>query len=69
MAEQSLSRKQLKAQTGASGYIIDYLNDCNRLPVELKSKGRGYPTLYHPDAVQVVKEHLLKGDINCSHTT
>ena len=61
MAEQSLSRKQLKTLTGVAGYVIDYLNDCKRLPTLYESRGRGYPTLYHPDAVKVVEDHLKKG--------
>ena len=67
MEKRYITKKQLKAATTAPGYIIDYLRECNRLPIVHQAEGPGYGTLYHPDAVQVVKEHLLKGDINCSH--
>ena len=68
MEKRYITKKQLKTATNAPGYIIDYLRECNRLPIVHKAKGPGYSTLYHPDAVQVVKEHLLKGGINCSQT-
>ena len=69
MEKRYITKKQLKAATTAPGYIIDYLRECNRLPIVHKAKGPGYSTLYHPDAIEVVKEHLLKGGIKCSQTT
>ena len=60
MAKRYLTKKQLRAETNAPGYTIDYLKDCNRLPIISKSKGKGYPTRYHPDAVEVVKKHMQK---------
>jgi|TARA_Y100000310_G_scaffold89265_1_gene86383 hypothetical protein len=61
MAKRYLTKKQLTAETSAPGYTIDYLRDCKRLPIVYESRGQGYPTLYHPDAVKVVKDHLQKG--------
>lgn len=59
-----ITRKQLKTETGVPGYIIDYLHDCIRLPVVHESEGRGYQILYHPDAIQVVKDHVNKQRLN-----
>ena len=60
MIENTLTKTQLRRKVGCPGYIIDYLRDCGRLPVIRESKGQGYPALYHPDAVQVIEEHLNK---------
>jgi len=60
MIDRSISKSTLRKLTGCPGYIIDYLNDCGRLPVFQQSKGRGYPRLYHPDAIQIVESHLRK---------
>ena len=57
----SLNRNQLCKATGAPAYLITYLKNCGRLPIVQESSGRGYPTLYHPDAVKVVEDHLKKG--------
>ena len=56
----SLTRNQIKNTLGCPGYIIDYLYDCGRLPVVKQSKGRGYPILYDPEAIDIVKKHLNK---------
>ncbi len=56
----SLTRKQLVKLTNARPYTIAYLKDCGKLPIVRDSKGIGYPTLYDPSAVEIVKEHLNK---------
>lgn len=58
--EKSLTRKQLVKLTHAKPYIIAYLKDCGKLPIIRDSKGIGYPTLYDPSAVEIVKEYLNK---------
>ena len=58
--ENALNKTQLCKATGAPGYVIIYLKDCGRLPIDQESQGRGYPTLYNPEAVEVVKKHLEK---------
>jgi|TARA_Y100000310_G_scaffold62319_1_gene57628 hypothetical protein len=60
MEEKSLNRTQLCKATEAPGYLVIYLKDCGKLPIVKESQGRGYPTLYHPDAIKVVKDHLAK---------
>lgn len=60
MQKEQITQKDLVESTGAPPYIIKYLNDCKRLPVIQDSIGIGYPTFYHPDAIQVIKEHLKK---------
>lgn len=59
--ETSLTRKQLVKLTGAKPYTIAYLKDCGKLPIIRDSKGIGYPTLYDPQAVDIIKEHMSKG--------
>ena len=58
--EKSLTRKQLVKLTGAKPYTIAYLKDCGKLPLFRDSHGIGYPTLYDPSAVEIVKEHINK---------
>lgn len=58
--EKYMTKKQLRQELNCPGYIIVYLNDCGRLPIVKESKGKGYPTLYHPDCVQIINEHLKK---------
>ena len=55
-----LTKKQLRDELNCPGYVIVYLNDCGRLPIVKESKGKGYPTLYHPDSVKVIREHISK---------
>ena len=60
MSDIALNRNELQKATGAPVYMIVYLRNCGRLPIARESKGRGYPTLYHHDAIEVVKEHMRK---------
>ena len=60
MIENALTKTQLRKKAGCPGYIIDYLNDCGKLPIVQESRGKGYPTQYHPKAIDVIKEHLSK---------
>ena len=54
------TRRELKDITEAPGYLISYLKDCGRLPIILESRGRGFPILYHPDSVKVIRDHMRK---------
>ena len=56
----TVTMKELQHATGAPKYVINYLKENGRLPIAQESKGRGYPTLYDPYAVEVVKDHLGK---------
>lgn len=55
-----LFKKELVGLTGAPPYTIDYLYRCNRLPIIKESSGSGYPIIFHPDCVEIVKAHLRK---------
>ena len=66
-SQKVFTRKELQRITGAPSYTIAYLNDCGRLPVVHQSKGPGYPTLYHPDCVQIINEHLKKQSNGLEH--
>lgn len=56
----TLTLKTLTEKTGAPFYTIKYLHTCRRLPVIKESKGQGYPVQFHPDSIQIVKQHLSK---------
>ena len=60
MVKKSYTKTQLRLVTRAPGYIIDYLNDCNRLPVAEESTGKGYPRKYSPEAIDIVKKHIAR---------
>jgi hypothetical protein len=60
MENKNLTLKDLQKKTNAPAYVIHYLKDCNRLPISKQSEGRGYPTLYKPEAVEVIQEHISK---------
>ncbi len=55
-----ISRKQLCQITGAPYYMIDYLRALNRLPLVSDTRETGTPTIFHPDAVEVVRAHMSK---------
>ena len=59
-AHQSLpiTRKEIVNQTGCPYYIVDYLRQCGRLPIIAESLKRGVPTLFHPDSIKIVQEHI-----------
>jgi len=56
--EKALTRKDLVNQTGAKYYVIDYLRNCGKLPVIAYSLRKGISTLYHPDSIKVIRDHL-----------
>ena len=56
--EKALTRKDLVKQTGAKYYVIDYLRNIGKLPVIAYSLRKGISTLYHPDSLKVVQDHL-----------
>ena len=55
-----LTLKILTERTGAPFYIIRYLYLCRRLPILKDTKGRGNPIIFHPDSIEIVKDHLRK---------
>ncbi|NQU68801.1 MAG: hypothetical protein HQ510_12730 [Candidatus Marinimicrobia bacterium] len=64
MNEITLTLKQLVEKTNCPPYIIKYLHDCKRLPVFRESSGAGYPILYEPEAVDIIKTHVAKSTSN-----
>ena len=60
MEQENLTKTDLRRKIGCPGYVIDYLNDCGRLPVVEPSRGKGYPVRYDPKAIEIVKKHLGK---------
>ena len=58
MNKPTLTRKELIYKTGAKYYQIDYLRNIGKLPIVARSLKRGIPTLYHPDSIKIVQEHI-----------
>ena len=63
MEQEYLTKTDLRRKTGCPGYLIDYLNDCGRLPIVQASKCRGYPTKYDPKSIEIVKKHINQQQI------
>lgn len=55
-----ITRKVLCRLTGATVNQVAYLKDMNKLPVLRETTGPGDANIYAPEAVEVVKTHLLK---------
>ena len=53
-----ITRKIIVHITGCPHYTVDYLRMCGRLPIIAESLKRGVPTLYHPDSIKIVQEHI-----------
>ena len=53
-----LTLQTLARSTGAPPYIISYLKDTGRLPIYKESVGKGYPILYDPKAIDIVRDHM-----------
>mgnify|MGYP001158093498 FL=1 len=58
MVNKKYTLKDLQKATGSPVWLIQYLKGNNRLPIAKESPGRGYPTLYKPEAVDVINQHL-----------
>lgn len=67
--DSGLTPKMISEKTGAPFYVIKYLSALGRLPVLRKSPGRGYPTIFHPDAITIVRKHLEKSRRHVSGET
>ena len=59
----ALTRKELVEATSAKWWNIEYLYKRNRLPIVRASMGKGYPTLFHPASIQIVKAHLTRNEV------
>ena len=53
-----LTRKDLVKATACPPYLIRYYAECGYLPVIKQSSGPGVPTIFHPDAVLVIKQRM-----------
>lgn len=52
------TRKDLIAVTNCPPYKIAYYTQCGYLPIYRKSLGSGYPILYLPEAVDVIRARM-----------
>lgn len=60
--DEGLTLKELVHETGAAPHVIRYLLGLGRLPILQHSAGAGYPVIYSPNAILIVKEHLIKSN-------
>ena len=60
---EQLTLKTLTESTGAPFYTIRYLYLCQRLPILKDTEGRGNPIIFHPDSIEIVKDHLRKNSL------
>ena len=63
--QDTLTRKQIVHKTGCPHYTVDYLRQCGRLPIIAESLKRGVPTLFHPDSIKIVQDHLDRRYKSC----
>ena len=59
----TMTIKQLQDATGVPRYIINYLRDNRRLPIVKESPRRGIPTLFHPDSINVILDHVARSKV------
>ena len=57
-SKQRLTRKYLAKRTGAQPYQIYYLTTIGELPLIHEATGRGDANVYHPDAIDILKNWL-----------
>ena len=57
-----LTLKTLVQLSGASPHVVKYLTGLSRLPIIKETAGPGYARRYHPDAVQIIIEHMARRD-------
>ncbi len=67
MLNSKFTRKEICRITGATINQIAYLRDLKVLPIVQQSAGPGFPVIYSEEAIDVVKQHLQKG--NQDHKT
>ena len=63
--QDTLTRKQIVHKTGCPHYTVDYLRQCGRLPIIAESLKRCVPTLFHPDSIKIVQDHLDRRYKSC----
>ena len=63
--QNTLTRKQIVHKTGCPHYTVDYLRQCGRLPIIAESLKRGVPTLFHPDSIKIVQDHIDRRYKSC----
>ena len=57
----SLTIGELSKRTGTPYYVCQYLDRIGKLPKEKESTGKGDPSIFHQDAVQIVIDHIRRG--------
>jgi hypothetical protein len=55
-----LTNGELSKLTGTPYYVIQYLDRLGKLPKEKESTGKGDPSIFHPDSIQIVKNHVSR---------
>ena len=58
MQEVGYTRKELVDMTGIPYYNLTHLRLTGKLPILVETTGRGVSTIYHPDAIAVIKHYM-----------
>ena len=58
MEKTGYTRKELVDMTGIAYYNLTHLRLTKQLPILKETTGRGIPTIYHPDAITVIKHYM-----------
>jgi hypothetical protein len=58
MSETGYTRKELIEMTGIAYYNLTHLRLTKKLPILKEPTGRGIPTIYHPNAIAVIKHYM-----------
>ncbi|MBC8550339.1 MAG: MerR family transcriptional regulator [Candidatus Brocadiales bacterium] len=55
---------ELSKQTQTPYYKVQYLDRLGKLPKVKESTGRGDPSIFAPEAVQIVLDHVMRSSKN-----
>ena len=61
MSTNQLTRKDLIKETGAKHYVISYLTITGKLPLLHDAKGKGDVNIYHPNALNILRDWMSRG--------
>jgi|MGYP003965094911 hypothetical protein len=59
-----ITRKDLMKDTSAPYWVIAHMTLTNQLPRIHKAMGKGDSNIYHPHAIQIVKDYLKRNEDN-----
>jgi len=64
ITKKGYTRGELSRICDCPYFVIDYLRNTNQLKFIKGPGGKGSTAIYHPDAIQIVRNHLARGNTN-----